>query len=81
MAKGVVQTPHDRQTQLELKYPLFVKPVRGGSSIGVRRVSVSKDLEGAVNAAFEEDDQVLIEECIEGRELTAGVSDSLNGAF
>lgn len=57
-----------------LKFPVFVKPNNGGSSIGMSRVnSRSEGLAEAVAKAFKEDDQVLIEEYIEGREFTIGV--------
>ncbi|CAN5173102.1 D-alanine--D-alanine ligase [soil metagenome] len=56
-----------------LKFPVFVKPNNGGSSIGMSRVKDSNDLKEALAKAFKEDDQVLVEEFIEGRELTIGV--------
>ncbi|MEX1203090.1 MAG: D-alanine--D-alanine ligase [Ferruginibacter sp.] len=58
-------------TQLQL--PVFVKPNNGGSSIGMSKVSDAADLEGALEKAFKEDDQVLVEEFIKGREFTIGV--------
>jgi len=57
----------------QLSFPLFVKPNNGGSSIGMSKVSDSADLDAALKKAFREDDQVLAEEFIEGRELTIGV--------
>lgn len=62
----------------QLTYPLFVKPSNGGSSIGMSKVPDSTQLAEAVAKAFAEDDQVLIEEFIEGREFTIGVA-RLNG--
>lgn len=57
-----------------LKFPVFVKPNNGGSSIGMSRVNnPSEELGAAIEKAFREDDQVLVEEFIEGRELTIGV--------
>ncbi len=56
-----------------LKLPVFVKPNNGGSSIGMSKVSIADDLEGALQKAFQEDDQVLVEEYISGREFTIGV--------
>lgn len=57
-----------------LKFPVFVKPNNGGSSIGMSRVNQSSDEFGAaIEKAFKEDDQVLIEEFIQGREFTVGV--------
>lgn len=57
----------------QLSLPVFVKPNSGGSSIGMSKVSEAKDLEGALDKAFREDDQVLVEEFIAGREFTVGV--------
>ncbi|MBG9374790.1 D-alanine--D-alanine ligase [Panacibacter sp. DH6] len=57
-----------------LQFPVFVKPNNGGSSIGMSKVnSPSEELGAAIEKAFKEDDQVLVEEFIEGRELTIGV--------
>ncbi len=58
----------------EFKFPVFVKPNNGGSSIGMCKVNApSEELGKAIEKAFKEDDQVLVEEFIEGRELTIGV--------
>ena len=57
----------------QLSLPVFVKPNNGGSSIGMSKVSKSEDLAGALQKAFAEDDQVLVEEFIAGREFTVGV--------
>ena len=56
-----------------LKMPVFVKPNNGGSSIGMSRVNKAEDLAAAIEKAFREDDQVLVEEMIVGREFTVGV--------
>lgn len=56
-----------------LRLPLFVKPNEGGSSLGVSKVKSVELLLPAIEKAFQEDSQVLIEEFIEGRELTIGV--------
>src|SRR5262245_51165746 len=57
-----------------LQFPVFVKPNNGGSSIGMSKVNRPSDEFGvAVEKAFKEDDQVLIEEYIDGREFTVGV--------
>lgn len=54
-------------------FPVFVKPNNGGSSIGMSKVLESSQLESAIHRAFKEDDQVLVEQMIEGREFTIGV--------
>ena len=46
---------------MELSFPVFVKPNNGGSSIGMSKVYESKELEAAIQKAFKEDDQVLVE--------------------
>ncbi len=56
-----------------LGYPLFVKPVRSGSSHGVSRVETARDLLPAVERAFAHDDTVLLEEAIPGREVGCAV--------
>lgn len=57
-----------------LKFPVFVKPNNGGSSIGMSKVTnPSEELGAAIEKAFKEDDQILIEEFITGREFTIGV--------
>lgn len=57
----------------QLKLPYFVKPNNGGSSIGMSKVTEAGQLEAALEKAFAEDDQVLVEEMIQGREFTVGV--------
>jgi D-alanine-D-alanine ligase len=61
-----------------LGMPVFVKPNNGGSSIGMSKVSSKEDLAAALQKAFREDDQVLVEEFISGREFTVGVFRSGN---
>lgn len=56
-----------------LSLPVFVKPNAGGSSVGMTKVKAAAELGAAIQRAFEEDDEVLVEEFIQGRELTCGV--------
>ena len=56
-----------------LTMPVFVKPNSGGSSIGMSRVEKVEDLPPALERGFKEDDQLLIEQFIKGREFTVGV--------
>ena len=57
-----------------LKFPVFVKPNNGGSSIGMSKVEqASEALGAAIEKAFREDAQVLVEEMVQGREFTVGV--------
>ncbi len=53
--------------------PCFIKPNAGGSSFGVSRINQAEELEKAIAKALEEDDEVLVETFIPGRELTCGV--------
>ena len=64
-----------------LRFPVFVKPANGGSSIGMSKVPDAAGLAAAIQKAFAEDDQVLIEEFIEGREFTVGVIKKDGGPF
>jgi len=57
----------------ELKYPLFVKPNEGGSSLGVSKVKKPEELRAAAELAFSKGSAVLIEEFLSGREVTCGV--------
>lgn len=57
----------------ELGLPLFVKPNASGSSFGVTKVKQQNELLPAITEAFKESDQVLMEEFIEGREISCGV--------
>ncbi len=61
------------QISAQLNFPVFVKPNNGGSSIGMSKVNDPLFLQAAMDKAFAEDDQVLVEEMIVGRELTIGV--------
>ena len=57
----------------ELHYPLFVKPVRAGSSFGITKVARQQDLEAAIQLAFEHDEEVIVEESIDGFEVGCAV--------
>ena len=72
LVKNLFASP-DEITE-KLKFPVFIKPNNGGSSIGMSKVNRQSDEVGiAIEKAFREDDQVLVEEMIVGREFTAGV--------
>ncbi len=57
----------------DLGYPLFVKPSRMGSSVGVSRVAAPGKLAGAVKKAFRFDDKLLLEQEIKGREIECAI--------
>jgi D-alanine-D-alanine ligase len=54
--------------------PCFVKPCNSGSSVGLSKVNHISDLKTALMCAFEQDNQVLIEQFVKGREITCGVT-------
>ena len=54
-------------------YPVFVKPARLGSSVGISKVEREQDLAAAVDLAFRHDEKVLVEEFVEGIEVECGV--------
>jgi D-alanine-D-alanine ligase len=57
-----------------LQFPVFVKPNNGGSSIGMSKVDqFGEPMRKALEKAFQEDEQVLVEEMVTGREFTVGV--------
>ncbi len=56
-----------------LKYPVFVKPVRAGSSFGITKVSEEGGLERAIALAFDYDSSVIVEEAVEGFEVGCAV--------
>ena len=62
----------------DINYPCIVKPNESGSSIGINVVNVFEDLEKAINKAYNEDGQILVEEFIKGREVTCGVLGNSN---
>ncbi len=69
-----------RESVAALGYPVFVKPARAGSSMGISRVDGPEDLDAAVDAAREHDPKVLVEPgAIGARELECGVLDRLDG--
>ena len=63
-----------------LNKPLVTKPASAGSSLGVRISDTFEKFNEAIEYAFKYSPQVLVEEFIEGREMTCGVVDSLNSS-
>lgn len=57
----------------DLTYPLFVKPVRAGSSFGITKVTEHQKLNAAVALAFEHDTEVIVEETVNGFEVGCAV--------
>jgi D-alanine--D-alanine ligase len=63
----------------ELGWPVFVKPARGGSSIGITRVTEPADLEDAIEAARAHDPKVLVEAAVDGMEVECAVLEGIDG--
>ncbi|GAA5154470.1 D-alanine--D-alanine ligase family protein [Microbacterium pseudoresistens] len=68
-----------RTESAALGFPQFVKPARAGSSVGVSKVEAPGELDAALATAFAEDDKVLIETGIVGREVEVAVLDGAEG--
>lgn len=62
-----------------LGYPLFVKPARAGSSVGVSKARDASELDEAMRIAFAEDDKVLVEQGIAGREIEVAMLEGREG--
>lgn len=62
----------------DFKYPVFIKPARMGSSVGVVKVKTSDTLESAIDEAFKYDTKIIIEKAILGREMEIAVLESGN---
>lgn len=58
---------------LDLTYPVMVKPINEGSSIGMSKVDRPEDLKEAWQTAFKYSDEVMVEEYVQGKSLTVGV--------
>jgi D-alanine-D-alanine ligase len=75
-ARQTTLQPEERE---RLGLPVFVKPARGGSSIGVSRVTAWDQLPAAIADARRHDPKVIIEAAIVGRELECGVLELPDG--
>ena len=77
ISKTIYLESKDTKTPKELVkavgLPCFVKPNKGGSSVGITKVKTEGELPAAINRAFEEDDEVLVEEYLEGSEIDCGM--------
>jgi D-alanine-D-alanine ligase len=62
-----------------LGLPIFVKPTRSGSSVGITKVTSAGDLQDALDEAFAHDDKVIIESAVVGREIECGVLTGRDG--
>lgn len=62
-----------KRIKTELSFPLFVKPVRSGSSFGITKITENQELEAAIQLAFEHDTEVIVEENIDGFEVGCAI--------
>ena len=83
-ARGIVVKAENAGTPAEIDavrraaeeafgYPMFVKPARAGSSVGVNKVKKPEDFAHALALAFAEDTKILVEEAVNGREIEVAV--------
>ncbi len=63
----------------QLGYPVFVKPTRAGSSLGVTKVDAPEDLGEAIRSAVQHDPRVIVEAASPGREVECGVLSTADG--
>jgi D-alanine-D-alanine ligase len=64
---------HGQAPENPFGFPVFVKPARLGSSVGISKVASEDELAAAVELAFRHDEKVLVEEFVEGIEVECGV--------
>lgn len=87
-ARGFTVTAEDRDDAALAEkigkvvlWPVFVKPARAGSSVGVSRVESADGLSAALDTAFREDRKVIIEEAIQGAEVECAVMGNFSEPF
>jgi D-alanine-D-alanine ligase len=78
-SSGLVERKRILDEIAELGWPVFVKPARGGSSIGISRVTGPAGLEQAIEAARAHDPKVLAEEAVDGMEIECAVLEGTDG--
>ncbi|MCW2529988.1 MAG: D-alanine--D-alanine ligase [Pseudonocardiales bacterium] len=69
----------DERDRADLGLPVFVKPARAGSSVGITKVRDWSEFDDALSTAFEHDDKVLVEAGVVGREVECGVLERPDG--
>ncbi len=72
-AKAVLLKRDEPVHRPHIPLPVFVKPNKNGSSYGVSKVSKDEDLLPAIENSFKYDDEILVEEFLQGTEVTCGV--------
>ena len=77
---AVVRRGDDVRAALDgLAYPLFVKPARGGSSLGISKVTSPADLDAALETAWANDPKAVVEQHVAGREVECAVLQGRDG--
>ena len=76
--KGTELTEIEKHAE-ELTFPLFVKPVKAGSSMGISQITTASQLKVAAQKAFEQDDQIIMEETIAGFEVGCAIMGNMQG--
>ncbi|SHO65228.1 D-alanine-D-alanine ligase [Pseudoxanthobacter soli DSM 19599] len=84
-ARAVVIRPGDGPAFAEIEralgLPVFVKPARQGSSVGVSKVAGAADYDAALAEGFRHDGKLLAEEFVEGREVECSVLEAADGSL
>ncbi len=79
LIKSVNVTKDDYREKIkELNYPIIIKPANEGSSIGMTKVDAENELDSAINEALKCDDEILVEEYLQGESATVGVLEKRN---
>jgi len=77
VAEGMTLLAHEEYDAEDIEkifgFPLFIKPSRAGSSVGVSKVKTISELHNAISEAFQHDDKVLVEKAVVGREIECAV--------
>lgn len=71
--RGKLYTKAGKEEIVKFPLPCIVKPNAGGSSIGITKAATQQELKAAVEEALRCEDAILVEQFIEGRELTCGI--------
>ncbi len=73
--------PDFATVEATLGLPVFVKPARQGSSVGVRKVSASQEWKAALEEGFRHDEKLVVEEFVKGREIEFSVLEDADGTL
>jgi D-alanine-D-alanine ligase len=79
-AMWAADKPAVRETAAGLGYPLFAKPARAGSSVGITKVHGPEELDEAIEVAHRNDPRAVLEAAVPGREIECGVLEGVDGS-